>query len=108
MLDPMLVYGALGGLIPDAIRLVRSRHDPALPPYLKSAGFYLGLVFCVVLGALASWMLGATDVRQALACGFSAPEILTRLLSKTDGVPRSALEPAVARRPMALREWWGR
>ena len=108
MLNPMLVYGALGGLIPDAIRLVRSRHDPALPPYLRSAGFYLGLVFCAVLGALAAWMLGAADIRQALACGFSAPEILTRLLSRTDGVPKSALGPAGAPRPMALRDWWAR
>ena len=108
MLNPMLVYGALGGLIPDAIRLVRSRHDPALPPYLRSAGFYLGLVVCAVLGALAAWMLGAADIRQALACGFSAPEILTRLLSRTDGVPKSALGPAGAARPMALRDWWAR
>jgi hypothetical protein len=33
MTPPLHVHGARGGLIPDAIRLIKSRNDPELPPY---------------------------------------------------------------------------
>lgn len=112
-----LAYGALGGLLPDAIRLIRARHDPEIPAYLKSPTFYVGLVLCVLLGAVAAKLLGAEDIKQALAYGFSAPEILTRILVTGEGPPISAsMGPAGAppgsvrtpSQPISMRDWWRR
>ena len=77
-----LLWGALGGTLPDVIRLVRQRHNEALPAYLKRRNFYIGLVLAVVLGAAAAALLDASSVAEALAYGFGAPELLTRLLSR--------------------------
>lgn len=101
-----ILLGALGGLIPDIVRVVRNRYDPTLPVYLKSIVFYVGLVLGMALGALASVLLHAQTPQEALALGFGAPEILTRLLG---GQPAAALPKAgtAAAVPRTLGRWWG-
>jgi hypothetical protein len=95
-----LLWGAVGGLLPDAIRLVKERHNQTLPPYVKSLNFYVGLILAVALGAGTAALLGAASVQEALAYGFGAPEILTRLFSSSG----TGLGPAHIKR--TLREWW--
>jgi hypothetical protein len=97
-----LLWGALGGLLPDLIRLVKERHNEALPPYVKSLNFYVGLVLAVALGAGTAALLGAASLQEALAYGFGAPEILTRLFSS----PGTGSGPARLGAVQTLGEWW--
>jgi hypothetical protein len=101
-LPQMLLWGAVGGVLPDAIRLVRQRHNEALPPYLRSFNFYVGLALAVALGAAAAALIGAGSVKEALAYGFGAPELLTRLLSSPRTEPGTGRINAVR----TLGEWW--
>jgi hypothetical protein len=32
----MILIGCAGGLIPDALRIIKNRHDPKVPEYLRS------------------------------------------------------------------------
>ncbi len=95
----MIVVGGLGGVIPDVVRLIKGMRDPDVPAYLKSLNFYIGLVLLVGLGCLATWLAGATDAKQALAYGYGAPELVTRILGSPGAIRGAA---------PSLREWWGR
>ncbi len=100
MIETMyILYGCLGGLLPDIIRLVKGRHEPGLADYWKSFSFWIGLFFAVVLGGLAAYLLKPTGVIEALAIGFSAPEILTRILAKE--TPAKGTQE-----PLTFRNWW--
>ena len=101
-LPQTLLWGALGGMLPDVIRLVRQRHNAGLPAYLTRANFYVGLALAMVLGAAAATLLHAGSVAEALAYGFGAPELLTRLLSRTGtGAAGGGITPL-----RTLGEWW--
>jgi hypothetical protein len=94
----MFLLGCAGGLIPDAIRIIGNRHQTELPDYLKTLNFLIGLTLLVLLGGLAAWLGGATDAKSALAFGFGAPEIVSRLLSSGPG----NLDGGVTQ----TRRWW--
>jgi hypothetical protein len=95
-LNPMLViYGSLGGLLPDALRLIRERKRRQVPAYLRSGSFWLSLVLLGLLGGLAAAVLNADSPTQALAFGFAAPELFSRAIAAT------------AERG-ELRQWWAR
>jgi purine-cytosine permease-like protein len=98
------LYGAIGALLPDVIRIIKDRHNVQLPPYLKSLNFYLGLLFAVALGAAVAWLLAPSDVKAALAYGFGAPEIITRMLSKAPSPAGAAAAASVG--PRSVRRWW--
>jgi hypothetical protein len=99
-LPQTLLWGAVGGVLPDVIRVVRQRHNEALPPYVKRGSFYVGLALAVALGAAAAALLGANSVAEAVAYGFGAPELLTRLLSSV-GTEAGRTDPW-----RTLRAWW--
>jgi len=98
----MILIGCAGGLIPDALRIIKNRHEPKVPEYLRSVMFYLGLLLLVVLGGLAAWLGQAADVKQALAYGFAAPEFLSRILSGGEIVAASRKGSG----KLGLRAWW--
>lgn len=98
------LFGAIGALLPDVIRIIKDRHNAELPPYLKSLNFYIGLLFAVALGAGVSVALAPADLKAALAYGFGAPEIVTRLLSEPAVAKAAAAPPHPPRR--TLRRWW--
>src|SRR5688572_18803655 len=110
-LEHQALLGALGGLLPDILRIVKSRHDPQLQPYLNSVMFWVGLLLAVAVGALAAALAEAANVREALAYGFGAPEVLTRILSTAGrpttaaGAPEGASALARSGRP-TLGNWW--
>jgi hypothetical protein len=97
----LIVIGGLGGVIPDVVRLIKGMHDPAVPAYVKSAPFYIGLVLLIGLGCLAAWLAGATNAKEALAYGYGAPELVTKILGSSDSARARGATPSI-------REWWGR
>jgi len=95
----LILIGCAGGGLPDIVRIVQNRYEPNLPDYLKSANFWLGFILLLFLGAVAAWLGDAGSTKEALAYGFTAPEIISRLLASPGGV-RGAGEG------MPIRRWW--
>jgi hypothetical protein len=116
----LVLCGCGGGLLPDVLRLVNCRYDSSPIPYLNSRRFWLSLALLVPLGGLASWLLDSRTPLQAVAFGYAAPELLSRVLSRGAGDggaagvnrgeasevvrPREAPQGTIA----ALRGWWAR
>jgi hypothetical protein len=99
---PFVVLGLVGGLIPDAVRLIKNRHETDVPAYLRRFNFWLGLFLLILMGGAAAWLLGAATSKEALAYGYSAPELVSKVLAKTGeqgAVDRGAGE-------LDVRTWW--
>jgi hypothetical protein len=96
----LFIVGVIGGALPDVIRIIKAKYKRRIPGYLKRTTFWLGFVLSLVLGGLAVWLLGAEDGKAALAMGFAAPEVISRLASKPEVVDRGPDQP------FDLREWW--
>jgi hypothetical protein len=94
-MDWVWVLGFVGGAIPDAIRIIQGRYRGALPSYLSTLSFWIGFILLVAAGGFVAWLGKAHSVQEALAYGFAAPEILSRLLSSsgppTLGPPTSGI-----------------
>jgi purine-cytosine permease-like protein len=106
----IVVFGFVGGIVPDLLRFIRNRFDLNTEAYLKSLKYWLSLLFLALLGAFAAWIFGAQDEKAALVYGFTAPEIITRLAS---GQPVSPvmkgvvmLNPKQDPGKLSLRDWW--
>jgi hypothetical protein len=96
----LFVLGCGAGLLPDALRIIKNRHEPQLPAYLRAANFWLGVVLLAALGGIVTWALGAQSVKEALAYGFAAPEIISRLAAKY------VAEVDRGEAAFDLRQWW--
>jgi hypothetical protein len=99
----ILVVGCLGGLIPDALRLIQGRYAGSLPAYLSTPNFWVGLILLVLIAGLVTWFVPARDFKEALAFGYGAPEFLSRLLSN-DKPP--SLGPTRPFNLHAVRHFW--
>ncbi len=116
----LIICGCGAGLLPDVLRLVNSRYESGPIPYLRSWRFWVSLALLVPLGGLAAWLLDSRTPLQAVAFGYAAPELLSRVLSREAGErggagvdrgesaevvrPREVPRGAVA----ALRGWWAK
>ena len=78
----LILFGCLGGALPDFIRLIQNRYKVELPDYVRSMSFFIGFTLLVALGGFTAWVGGAKTPVEALAYGFSAPEIISKLISK--------------------------
>jgi hypothetical protein len=103
------IYGCLGALLPDVTRIIRDRFQASIP-YFSYAPFWIGLALMVALGGGLALGLKADSVQEALAYGFSGPEIVTRLLaaptrpvSAIGGAGGGAPAPAT---PLRIQDWW--
>jgi hypothetical protein len=67
------------------ILVIQDRYNLNPPAYFKSPMFYVSLILLALLGGFSAWLLGAADVKQAVAYGFGAPEIISRVLGKIGG-----------------------
>jgi hypothetical protein len=90
--------GVAGGALPDLLRFVKGRHE-GFPAFFTQVGYWVALLFLLGLGGLAAWLGGAETWKSAIAMGFTAPEVLSRLFSSGraethghDGFP--------------VRRWW--
>lgn len=98
----MIVLGCIGGLLPDVLRIVKDRYQRSWPDYWKYGPYWVGIALMVVIGGALAAFLDATAAKEALAYGFSGPEILTRLLAQAP--PKSAV--GGGERAKSLRAWW--
>jgi hypothetical protein len=106
----VILIGCAGGLLPDLLRIIKNRHQPDLPPYLKSLNFYIGLICQIIVGGITALLLQASSLIQALAIGFSGPEFLTKLLSSQAGAMDRGGVDYVDRgeQKISLRDWFSR
>ena len=96
------LLGCAGGALPDILRLIAGRHGDA-PSYLGSIYFWISLVLLIFLGGGAAHLLHPEQWISALAIGYSAPSVLSKLLSDPKVGPA---ERSVAAPSSSLRGWW--
>jgi len=96
----IVIVRAVGGLLPDAVRFAKKRYE-GFPDWFKKPGYWCGLLVLVILGAIAAWLSGATNWQMALAAGYAAPEVISRLLGSEDMELREEEQ-------FNLRKWWTR
>jgi hypothetical protein len=93
------VLGAVGGLVPDILRIIELRHQTA-PDYLSRGFFWFSLSLLSCVGAFTAYMLSPVRAIDALAIGFSAPTLLSNLLQKGDAKPVRPARKAPRQRPL--------
>jgi uncharacterized membrane protein YdcZ (DUF606 family) len=79
-MNEFLLYGLIGGAIPDLLRIINNRYQLSLPAYLKSINFYVGFIFLLILGMVTVQLLEANSITEALSYGYSAPQVISGLL----------------------------
>jgi len=100
-MNELVYFGALGGLLPDILRLVTTLRTGKMPDYLKTPAFWISLPLLAIVGAVAVWLAGATTAKAAVAIGFSAPEVISRIAGQTTQVNRGGAEGK-----LSLLDWW--
>lgn len=107
----LYLMAAVGGLLPDALRLLawaRSDAHDRGPIPLEDPGVWIGSLIQAGLGMLAVFALEATTVLQALAMGYAAPEFLTRAFAAVlKERAQSHLTEAASPVQRRLLAWWG-
>jgi hypothetical protein len=88
--------------------MARTSAKDRQPNPLADLATYVGLVIQVLLGILSAHLLAVTTAFQAVAVGYAAPDLLTRLLGNIAGqqAPRAAVAPAGGRPIGRLVAWW--
>jgi hypothetical protein len=97
----IFLLGCLGGLLPDILRFAKGRYEKA-PEFYRYWNFWGALLLLVALGGLSAWLGGATQVKDALAFGFAAPEILSKIFSQHGSKP-SAVDRGSG---FSVLDWW--
>ncbi len=101
---PFLFWlGVAGGALPDILRFVKGRYS-GFPEWFARPGYWIGLLVLMGLGGAAAWLGVATEWKSAVAMGFTAPEVLSRLFSSSGQETRSSVARHVGGFP--LRDWW--
>ena len=101
----LILLGCIGGLLPDILRLIKNKYEIGAPPEWQSLRFWISLLLQVAIGGLASWVLQATTAKDALAFGFAAPELLSKLISTNEGRAQLRIQKD-EHLFTQLRKWW--
>lgn len=96
----MIGFACLGAVIPDVLRMIKDKYG-VVPDYIKSWFFWLCVLFSVAIGGFAAWLAQPEGLVNTLAVGFSAPAILTQLLSKPPEISTTDRGLKVN-----IRQWW--
>lgn len=99
--------GALGGLLPDMIKIVRKRFEKR-PDYLGSGFYWFCLIVLAVVGAgVAVWRDPRSPV-DAVAYGAAALAFITQALALSDD-KHLGVDPAGGKQSsfQRVRRWWG-
>ena len=101
---PVFILGCVGGLLPDALKIIKNRYESTLKKYLKTPQFWVGFLLLVGLGGLIAWLFGATGAKEALLFGYAGPQLLERAVGLFLQQPPDRAE--AAERGITLRTWW--
>lgn len=114
----IVFVGCCAGLLPDIVRFAKDRHNLPPPEYLRSWTYWVGLLFLVFLGGLATALAGVTTEPQAIATGYAAPEFISKLVSQQgQSTVKDKRSPPVLPGPapaseapqkFSLRNWWAK
>jgi hypothetical protein len=77
-----LLLGCLGGAVPDVLRIIAARYKEA-PDYIRRPFFWIAWAMLIALGGLCSMLAEPISAVAALSVGYSAPEIVSRLLGSS-------------------------
>ena len=103
----MVIFGVIGGALPDIIRVIKGKDEATLPDVLKRANFWVGFILLLALGGFTTWILQPHEVKQAIAIGFSAPEVISRLAAKEAPGDRGPSSPFSMKELIVdLRDRW--
>ncbi len=105
----VFLFGCLGGLLPDVLRIIRTRYEMDTPAYLKSLNFWIGLVLLVLVGGLTAVLVQAQTPKDAVIYGYASPAILSQLASGL--TPKRAVRgvermPQLKDEKFGLLKWW--
>ncbi len=87
----MVVLGCIGGLLPDLLRLIKARDTGSVPKHFM---FWLAWILLIAIGGFTAWLFDADQAKEAVALGFTAPEVLSKLGAKNE----PAVQPADVQR----------
>ena len=91
-MNEFLLYGLIGGAIPDLLRIINNRYQLSLPAYLKTINFYVGFIFLLILGMVTVQLLEANSITEALSYGYSAPQVISGLLGNMSKTQKTGKE----------------
>lgn len=100
----VVLWGMLGGLLPDLIRLAKSRHEFDWPGFLARPGFWVGLIALVIIGGVAALLGSANQIREAVIFGFAGLEVISKLAAER----RPIVGGEVTNARFHLRAWWAK
>lgn len=98
------LLGALGGVLPDFIKVIRKRFE-TMPTYLGRRFYWLNVAFLAIVGAIASAIAHPGTIHEALAYGAGSLAILTQALGQNDEQHLGDAEQVGLVRQ--IRAWWG-
>jgi hypothetical protein len=102
-------WGCLGGIIPDVLRILPKRYGD-VPTYLLKPFFWVSLIILGAIGGVMTYALAPNGITNALAVGYSAPSILSKLLGIKDAeeveATRGPLRVETRSLIEEIRTWW--
>ncbi len=104
----LVLLACLGGALPDLLRIARNRYASGIAKYLKTLNFWTGLVVLMLIGGLVAWVFDASNAKDALILGFSAPAIISQLIGAYNTKRERTALGATAPQSSTIANWWGR
>ncbi|SFT82710.1 hypothetical protein [Paraburkholderia aspalathi] len=99
-----IVWGAVGAVLPDMIKLVRKRFQDR-PTYVRKPWYWLNVVILAGLGVLVVAWRDPADWKDAIAFGAAAPAFFEQIFARDNDEHLGAEERLnVFER---IRRWWG-
>lgn len=89
MENEAILFGALGGMLPDIMRIIENRYSNKFPDYISKPAFWAGFALLIAIGALIAGISKPEGIEQSLALGYAAPKIISELAGKLPGNTQS-------------------
>ncbi len=100
-----LLWGLIGGLLPDVLQLIQADKRANAPEYLKKPWWWVTLAFTIAVGGLAAYLLDPANEGQAIAFGFGAPELIRRLAGAVTNPSSGPSTTLASNTPASLTEY---
>ena len=98
-----ILLGAIGGLIPDIVRLTKNWDTIPATVTLWEIAFYQSLFLLAFPGGFAAWLFAAATAKEAVGIGIAAPTLLSQLGAEE---AHYFLADGQGRMWRRLQAWW--